>query len=102
PNRRRFTERIMGEEADRRVSLETEAEDDSTPVTAQRFARDVAGFFGRDAIVAVDGGDIVSTTARWLQTSQPGHVLDPGPFGSLGTGPGYAIAAKVVFPEARV
>ena len=30
------------------------------------------------------------------------HLLDPGPFGSLGTGPGYAIAAKVAFPERRV
>ncbi len=49
--------------------------------------------------MAVDGGDIVSTTARWLKTSTPGQVLDPGPFGTLGTGPGYAIAAKTVFPD---
>ncbi|HEX9761759.1 MAG TPA: thiamine pyrophosphate-dependent enzyme, partial [Acidimicrobiia bacterium] len=32
----------------------------------------------------------------------PGHVLDPGPFGTLGTGAPYAIAAKVAFPEKRV
>ena len=47
------------------------------------------------SIVAVDGGDIVSTTARWLQVSHPGHVLDPGPFGTLGTGAPFAIAAKI-------
>ena len=63
---------------------------------------DVAGFFGPDSIIAVDGGDIVSTTARWLQVSHPGHVLDPGPFGSLGTGAPYAIAAKLAFPSKRV
>ena len=50
----------------------------------------------------MDGGDIVSTTARWLQVSHPGHVLDPGPYGSLGTGAPYAIAAKVAFPSKRV
>lgn len=72
------------------------------PVNPQRFASEVGAFFGDEAIIAVDGGDIVSTTARWLQTSEPGHLLDPGPFGSLGTGPGYAIAAKVAFPERRV
>ena len=99
---RAFTKVIMVEEETRRTAAEEEAADDSTPVVPQRFARDVAAFFGPDSIVAVDGGDIVSTTARWLQTSHPGHVLDPGPFGSLGTGPPYAIAAKVAFPDARV
>jgi acetolactate synthase-1/2/3 large subunit len=97
-----FAQAIMDEEASRRAALEEEAADDSSPVAAQRFAKEVAEFFGPDSIVAVDGGDIVSTTARWLQVSHPGHVLDPGPFGSLGTGPAYAIAAKVAFPEARV
>ncbi len=61
-----------------------------------------ATFFGTDSIVAVDGGDIVSTTARWLQVSTPGHVLDPGPFGTLGTGVPYAIAAKVAHPDKLV
>jgi acetolactate synthase-1/2/3 large subunit len=97
-----FAEAIMDEEAARRAALEEEAADDSSPIAPQRFAREVAEFFGPNSIVAVDGGDIVSTTARWLQVSHPGHVLDPGPFGSLGTGPAYAIAAKVAFPDARV
>ena len=103
PNAERpFSMSIMEEEASKRAALESEAASDDVPISPQRFARDVAAFFGPDAIVAVDGGDIVSTTARWLQISHPGHVLDPGPFGSLGTGPGYAIAAKTVYPNARV
>ena len=79
-----------------------EADDDSSPVMPQRFAKEVAEFFGQDAIVSVDGGDIVSTTARWLQTPTAGHVLDPGPFGTLGTGAPYAIAAQVAFPQKTV
>ncbi|MDP3984980.1 MAG: thiamine pyrophosphate-binding protein, partial [Acidimicrobiia bacterium] len=74
----------------------------ASPVNPQRFAAEVASFFGPDAIVAVDGGDIISTTARWLQVSHPGHVLDPGPFGTLGTGVPFALAAKVVFPDKLV
>ncbi len=93
---------IADEEAARRAAAEAEAETGGGPVAPQRFARDVAAFLGPDAIVAVDGGDIVSTTARWLQTSTPGHVLDPGPFGTLGTGAPYAIAAKVLHPGKRV
>ncbi len=96
-----WTKEIMEEEAARQAAAETEA-DDSSPVTPQRFAKEVAAFFGTEAVVAVDGGDIVSTTARWLQVSTPGHVLDPGPFGTLGTGAPFAIAAKVAFPERLV
>jgi acetolactate synthase-1/2/3 large subunit len=97
-----WTKLIMEAEAEKIEAANAEAADDSSPVMPQRFARDVAGFFGPDSIVSVDGGDIVSTTARWLQVSTPGHVLDPGPFGTLGTGAPYAIAAKVAFPEKRV
>ncbi len=99
---RQWADEIVEEEASRRAAAEAEAEAGGSPVAPQRLARDVAAFLGTDAIVAVDGGDIVSTTARWLQTSTPGHVLDPGPFGTLGTGAPYAIAAKVLYPGKRV
>lgn len=97
-----WTKEIMEKEAAKADEASQAATDDSSPVAPQRFAREVSEFFGTDSIVSVDGGDIVSTTARWLQTSTPGHVLDPGPFGTLGTGAPYAIAAKTVFPEKRV
>ena len=85
-----------------RSQKEEGLDSDATPVKPTRFAAEVGEFFGTDSIVAVDGGDIVSTTARWLQVSTAGHVLDAGPFGTLGAGPGYAIAAKVAFPHKKV
>jgi len=97
-----WTKEIMDAESEKGEAALQEASDDSSPVMPHRFAKEVAEFFGTDSIVSVDGGDIVSTTARWLQVSTPGHVLDPGPFGTLGTGAGYAIAAKTVFPDKTV
>lgn len=99
---RPWTGEIQAAEAEKRAAAEAETEVPSELVAPQRFGRDVGTFFGRDAIVAVDGGDIVATTARWLQTSSPGHLLEPGPAGTLGTGPGFALAAKIVRPEATV
>ncbi len=93
---------VMDADRDAQAAFEVEADDDTSPVAPHRFARDVAQFFGPEAIVAVDGGDIVSTTARWLQVSHPGHVLDPGPFGTLGTGAPFALAAKLACPDRRV
>lgn len=97
-----WAEGVMEADRDKQAEFAAQADDDSSPVAPHRFARDVAAFFGPDSIVAVDGGDIVSTTARWLQVSHPGHVLDPGPFGTLGTGAPFAMAAKVAFPQKRV
>lgn len=85
-----------------RAAKEEGSDSVDTPVHPGRFAAEVGEFFGTDSIVAVDGGDIVSTTARRLRVSTAGHVLDAGPFGTLGAGPGYAIAAKVAFPDKRV
>jgi acetolactate synthase-1/2/3 large subunit len=97
-----WTKEIMDLVEQRAAAAMEDSRDDSSPVMPQRFAREGADFFGTDSIVAVDGGDIVSTTARWLQVSTPGHVLDPGPFGTLGTGAPYAIAAAVAHPEKLV
>lgn len=97
-----WAEGVLEADRARQAELEEQASSDATPIDPQRFARDVASFFGSDSIVAMDGGDIVSTTARWLQVSHPGHVLDPGPFGTLGTGVPFALAAKILYPGRRV
>jgi acetolactate synthase-1/2/3 large subunit len=99
---RPWTENLRTSEADRLAVAHAEADAASELVNPQFFGRTVAEFFGTDSIVAVDGGDIVATTAKWLQVSTPGHVLEPGPAGTLGTGPGFALAAKVTHPEKRV
>src|SRR3954451_23106017 len=42
------------------------------------------------------------TPARFGEPARPGHWLDPGPFGCLGTGAGYAIAARIAHPSSQV
>jgi acetolactate synthase-1/2/3 large subunit len=99
---REWSTQLRSAEAERLAAANTEADAPSELVGAQFFGRTVAEFFGTDSIVAVDGGDIVATTAKWLRISTPGHVLEAGPAGTLGTGPGFALAAKTVFPDKRV
>ena len=45
-----------------------------------------------------DGGDFVSFAGRYIEPEQPGRWLDPGPYGCLGTGPGFALAAGITHP----
>jgi acetolactate synthase I/II/III large subunit len=56
----------------------------------------------RDAIVICDGGDFASYAGRAIDSYEPGCWLDPGPFGCLGCGPGYALAAKLARPGRQV
>ena len=56
----------------------------------------------RDTIVIGDGGDFVSYAGRMIKTYEPGCWMDPGPYGCLGSGPGYAIAAKLARPDRPV
>jgi acetolactate synthase-1/2/3 large subunit len=55
-----------------------------------------------DSVVVADGGDFVSTASYILRPRRPLSWLDPGPFGTLGVGAGFALAAKLVRPEAEV
>lgn len=51
-----------------------------------------------DAVVIGDGGDFVSFAGKYVEPTVPGRWLDPGPYGCLGTGPGYALAAGIAHP----
>jgi acetolactate synthase I/II/III large subunit len=44
----------------------------------------------------------VSFAGRMIDSYRPGCWLDPGPFGCLGSGLGYALAAKLAHPTRRV
>src|SRR5712691_4944316 len=97
-----WTGHVRDEE--RRVAEEARAgmESDAVPVHPQRFAREIRDFLDEDAIVVGDGGDIVGISSSILTPRYPGHWLDPGPFGCLGVGPSFAIAAKLAKPDKQV
>jgi len=75
---------------------------DSTPVHPARLVSEIARCLDPDAIVVGDGGDFVSFAGRLIESSQPGTFLEPGPYGCLGTGAGYAMAARLAHPDRQV
>jgi acetolactate synthase-1/2/3 large subunit len=84
-----------GEDADV-LSAET------APIHPARVLGDLSAALDRDAVVIGDGGDFVSFAGKYLDSYTPGCWLDPGPFGCLGTGVGYAAAARLARPSAQV
>jgi acetolactate synthase-1/2/3 large subunit len=55
-----------------------------------------------DSVIVADGGDFVSTASYVLRPRGPLSWLDPGPFGTLGVGAGFALGARLARPEAEV
>jgi acetolactate synthase I/II/III large subunit len=75
---------------------------DASPIRPLRIYGELSGLLAADAVVIGDGGDFVSYAGKYVEPQQPGGWLDPGPYGCLGTGLGYAIAARVARPASQV
>ncbi len=75
---------------------------DAVPIHPMRIYGELAPLLEPDAVVIGDGGDFVSYAGKYIEPRQPGGWLDPGPYGCLGTGLGYAIAARIARPAAQV
>lgn len=94
--------RLRVEERARREAERTELESEARPVHPARVYGELRRRLDRDAVVIGDGGDFVSYAGRFVESYQPGCWLDPGPYGCLGTGLGYALAARLAHPGRQV
>ena len=89
-------------EDEKRAAEAADLADPRAPLHPMRVYGELGALLDRDAIVIGDGGDFVSYAGRLIDSFEPGCWLDPGPFGCLGSGPGYALAAKLARPERQV
>jgi acetolactate synthase-1/2/3 large subunit len=97
-----WLEQLRADEAEKRAAEQAELEDDRAPLHPLRVYGELREMLDRDAIIVCDGGDFVSYAGRVIDSFEPGCWLDPGPYGCLGTGPGYALAAKLARPDRQV
>jgi acetolactate synthase I/II/III large subunit len=75
---------------------------EADPIHPLRVYGELARILEPDAVVIGDGGDFVSYAGKYIEPRRPGGWLDPGPYGCLGSGLGYAIAARIARPSAQV
>jgi acetolactate synthase-1/2/3 large subunit len=94
--------RLREAERDRAEATARLLTSDTVPIHPLRIFGELAQLLPPETIVVGDGGDIVTWASDALPISPEGAWLDPGRFGCLGVGPGFAIAAKVARPDAPV
>ena len=97
-----WVEEVITEDKTLQAADEEMLNSAQTPIHPMRLVKEVRDFLDYDATVIGDGGDIVTFAARVLNINEPGHWLDPGQFGCLGAGSGFAAAAQLARPDKQV
>ncbi|HUF79244.1 MAG TPA: thiamine pyrophosphate-binding protein, partial [Thermoanaerobaculia bacterium] len=93
---------LRARDAERDAEIARQAEEEAPPVNPILLLRELEAVLPDDSILVADGGDFVATASYVLRPRGPLRWLDPGPFGTLGVGAGFALGAKLCRPEAEV
>jgi acetolactate synthase-1/2/3 large subunit len=91
-------------ELDREKQLDAERRlaTDARPVHPLRLCKEIRDFMDRDAVLSVDGQEILNYGRQSIPVHAPGHSLNSGPFGTMGVGLPYGLGAKVALPDKQV
>ena len=81
---------------------EQELATDQVPIHPLRLCREIRNFMQRDAILCVDGQEILNYGRQTIPTHVAGHRLNSGPFGTMGVGLPFGLGAKVAHPDRQV
>jgi acetolactate synthase-1/2/3 large subunit len=89
-------------DAAREAQIDRAAAERGAHVNPLAFLRALDRSAGDDAVFVADGGDFVATAAYIVRPRAPLAWLDPGVFGTLGVGAGFALGAALARPQAQV
>ncbi|MDA8019388.1 MAG: thiamine pyrophosphate-dependent enzyme [Thermoanaerobaculia bacterium] len=82
--------------------IAAQGEEETEYVNPIHLFREMDKVLDDDSILVADGGDFVATASYILRPRGPLRWLDPGAFGTLGVGGGFALGAKCVRPDSEV
>ena len=93
---------LQEREEARDANIEEMGEDETPNINAIKLFQHIEHVMDDDSVLVVDGGDFVATGAYILKPRRPLSWLDPGVFGTLGVGGGFAVGAALARPDAEV
>ncbi len=102
PERQSWIDTLRAREDAREAEIRTQSGGDADGINPLYFLRMLDRFLDERAVLVADGGDFVSTAAYTLRPRSPLSWLDPGVFGTLGVGAGFAAGAKLCRPDDEV
>jgi acetolactate synthase-1/2/3 large subunit len=102
PAWKEWLELLSKRDAEREAEIDQQAAGATSYVNPLRLFRELNEAMDDDSVIVADGGDFVATASYTLRPRGPLSWLDPGVFGTLGVGAGFALGAKLARPNAEV
>ena len=102
PSCKEWIKELTGLEEKRETEILQFSKNESDFVNPVHLCKTIDKFIDEESILVADGGDFVGTASYTIRPRSPLGWLDPGPFGTLGVGGGFAIGAKSSFPKKEV
>jgi acetolactate synthase-1/2/3 large subunit len=97
-----WIETLRARDAAREAEIDQQARAGGAHVNPVAFFRALEEMAAEDAVFVADGGDFVATASYILHPRAPLTWLDPGAFGTLGVGAGFALGAAALRPASEV
>lgn len=97
-----WLEELRERDRERDREIDEQAGQEVEHLNPLALLRHVDAAMADDAVLVVDGGDFVATASYVVRPRGPLRWLDPGVFGTLGVGGGFALGAKWARPESEV
>ncbi|MCB9663318.1 MAG: thiamine pyrophosphate-binding protein [Alphaproteobacteria bacterium] len=95
-------QRLQESEDARDAEIVSLSEAGSTYLNPLELCRRIEEVMDDDAVMVVDGGDFVATAAYITRPRGPLAWLDPGVYGTLGVGGGFAVGAAAAAPGREI
>ena len=93
---------INKKEKERKKNIQSQADKKTNSINPIKFFTLLDGHLSNNDIIIADGGDFVATASYILRPRSFTGWLDPGVFGTLGVGSGFALGAKLCHPSSTV
>lgn len=97
-----WREQLAERDKEREAEIDRDAAAETDGLNPLHLCRGIDAALPADAILVGDGGDYVATASYIVRPTGPLAWLDPGVYGTLGVGAGFALGAKLCRPEAEV
>jgi acetolactate synthase-1/2/3 large subunit len=97
-----WTGKLRVLDADKGAEQDKAMSKEETPIHPLRLCKEVRDFLKRDAILVVDGQEILNFGRQAIPTYVAGHRLNSGAFGTMGVGLPFGVGAKVAKPDKQV
>jgi thiamine pyrophosphate-dependent acetolactate synthase large subunit-like protein len=97
-----WVNQLRGRDLHREAEIDQQAAATGEHVNPLALLREVERQAAPDALFVADGGDFVGTASYVLHPRGPLAWLDPGAFGTLGVGAGFALGAAIARPGREV